>query len=169
MSLTRSNGELRVQIDAPVPRLEEADDPTKNDHNPGITNFDNVSPAPPPIPQESQTAAPCQQGNQQSPSVTCSINLPPDPPPYSDLPIYTIPLSSPIYDPPPPYDPTMRRETFDPSDFPYQSYQPSRTSRFECKPDTLVPLGFCYCTLEQLIVTMAILGTFVFLGLGQFS
>lgn len=166
MSITGANDELRIQIGSEF--SSELQDSNKDVTNSGETNNHDIAQvfAVQSVPEHSSALPTLQQSTQ-------FVNLPPDPPPYSEFPIYTIPLSNrqgrTIYDPPPPYDPTMSREGLDSLDFPYQNYQRSSSSRFECKPDTLVPLGFCYCTLEQLIVTMAILGTFLFLGLGQLS
>ncbi|XP_044758647.1 uncharacterized protein LOC123316569 [Coccinella septempunctata] len=174
MSIPETNAEIRIIIEPLPPEPNQVQDQAKNDTPVEINNAppERITQVLSGMQQASEiTSLPTPPQNNQHSSQ--SANLPLSPPPYSELPIFTIPTTNHeglIYDPPPPYDPTMRREAFDPIDFPYQGYQQNRTSsRFECKPDTLVPLGFCYCTLEQLIVTLAILGTFLFLGLGRIS
>ncbi|KAL3273094.1 hypothetical protein HHI36_014548 [Cryptolaemus montrouzieri] len=97
-----------------------------------------------------------------------------EPPPYAALPIYSIPLSQglppsyrprSLHDPPPPYDPSMRSPfTADPPEEIIVDDNP--TTDDGCKPDTLISLGFCFCSVDQLIVIIALFGTFFFLCIG---
>ncbi|KAK9883195.1 hypothetical protein WA026_001387 [Henosepilachna vigintioctopunctata] len=156
---------------------------TANEHT--VDSF--VVCIPPQLNQNSNVDSPVPE-NESPSSVTISMieqnleNKPPDeipknpprkrkevvyePPPYEIIPPQRPKYKSPSFDDlPPPYDPTLRRTMISIISLDNEILNHEISSNEQsCNLSFLMQFGCCFCSLEQLIVTIAIIGTFIFLG-----